>query len=318
MTRSFLTLLMLIGLIGYSSALTAQEKYSVQPRFEPGKYVQTMVTDNDTMTQVGDADSGDGIPMKQEQKMKYLLEVSQPDAQGTQKVKMTFAEIKMTQNMMGRELIYDSTDKDLQDPNMAPMFNAMLGSEFTFDLTKDGKSENIKGFDELWEKISKNMPAGAGAMLESMKENMGDEMFSNMLGGLENNMGKEPRAIGEQWTETQSMTIPFLGKTEIESTHTLKSVKDDVAVIATDGKIKLQGGDTIEMGPIKMNFEKGDMSITSTASMNIKTGLAFETKSETEMDFTAGMDMPVNNNAPKIKMRITSKAVGTVTIEKIQ
>ena len=316
MTRNFLTLLVFVGLIGSSSVLLAQEKYTIQPRFEPGKFVQTLATDNDMVMRVGDLESEDGIPMKQEQKIKYLVEASQPDAQGTQKVKMTFAEIKMTQNMMGVEMIYDSTDEDLQDPNLAPMFNAMLGAEFTFDLTKDGKSENVKGFDEMWEKMFKNMPGPAAEMIQSMKGNMGDEMLSNMLGGLENNFGKEPRAVGDKWSETRSMTVPFLGKTETESTHTLQSVKDDVAVIATEGKIKMQG-DMIAMGPVKMKFEKGDMTLATTTSISIKTGLAFETKGETEMDLTTEMDVPANN-AQKIQMRITSKAVSTVTIEKVE
>ena len=317
MTRNFLTLLMFVGLIGLSTPLTAQEKYPVQPRFEPGKYVQTGVMDNDTVTRVGGLGTEDGIPMKQEQKLKIQLEVSPPDEKGTQKIEMTYTEIKMTQTMMGMEMVYDSTDKDNQNPTLAPIFNAMLGSKMTFDLTKDGKHENFKGFDELWEKMIKSMPGGTGQMLESMKEKMSDEMMSN-LAGMNNHFGKEPRAIGEQWTETQSQNIPFLGGTEIESTHTLKSVKDDVAVIATTGKFKMQGGDPIEMGPLKMNFEKGDMSITSTTSINVETGLTFEIKNETEMDMTAEMDMSVNNNAPKMKMRITTKAVSTVTIEKVE
>ena len=313
MTRSFLTLLMFVGMVGLSSTLSAQEKYAIQPRFEPGKYVQTLVMDNDMVMRVGNGDAEEGIPMKQEQKQKFLLEVSQPDDKGTQKVEMAFAEIKMFQAMMGMEIVYDSTDEDNQNPNLAPIYNAMLGSKFTFDLTKDGKSENFKGFDELWEKMIKSMPGGAGAVLEPMKEKMGDEMLSS-LGSMDNNFGKEPRAIGEQWKETQSQTIPFLGESEIESTHTLKSVKDDIAVIATAGKIKMKGGDTIEIGPIKMDFQKGDMSITTTTSINTKTGLAVEAKSEIEMDMTAEMDVPINNS--KMQMRITNKAVSTVTIEK--
>ena len=317
MTRNFLTLLLLVGLIGSSSVATAQEKYTIQPRFEPGKYVQTQMTDNDMVTRVGDLDSEDGIPMKQVQTFKYLLEVSRPDAQGTQKMKMTFAEIKMTQTTMGMEMIFDSTDEDLQNPNLAPMFNAMLGSEITFDMTKDGKAENVSGLDELFDKMFKNIPGMTTVMLESMKKNMGDEMLSGMLGGLEYTKSREPRAVGEKWTDNQSITIPFLGKTEIESTDTLLSVKDDVAVIASEGKIKIQGGNTIEMGPLKLNLEKGDMSLAMTISVNIKTGLLSETQGETAMDMTAEMDLP-GNNAQKMKMRITGKAVTTMTIEKTE
>ena len=317
MTRNFSTLLTFVGLIGLSTTLSAQEKFTIQPRFEPGKYVQTMVVDNDAVMRIGELDTEDGIPTKQEQTQRFNLVVSPPDEKGTQKVEFTFAEIKLTQNTMGMEMTYDSTDKDNQNPALAPMFNAMLGSKLTFDMTKDGKTENVKGFDDLWEKMIKNMPGDSGQMLEPMKEKMSDEVFSGMLGGVENKMGKEPRAVGEQWTETQSQNLPFLSMSETEMTHTLKSVKDDVAVIATTGKIKMQG-DTIEMGPVKMNFEKGDMSITSSTSIDIKTGLAFETKGETEMDITAEMGNPVNEDAPKMKMRITTKAVTTMTIAKVE
>jgi len=316
MTRKTLTLLTIVALTCYSSMLAAQEKYTVQPRFEPGKYVQTMETTNDMVTRIGDLDSEDGIPMKQEQKQKLLLEVSLPNAQGTQKVKMTFAEIKTNQTMMGMEMIYDSTDEDLQDPNLAPMFNAMVGTEITFDLTQDGKSENFKGFDDLWEKIAKNMPGIGAEMLKTMKDNLGDEMLSSMINSFDSNFGREPRAVGEQWTETKSQKIPVFGKSEIEFAHTLKSVKDNVAVIATDGKIKMQGG-AFEMGPMKMKFEKGDMSIVTTSSINLKTGLQFEVQGETKMDITAAMDMPVNN-AQQVKIRIISKGVSTVKIEKVE
>jgi hypothetical protein len=316
MTRNFLTLLTVIGLFWYSPVLTAQEKFPVTPRFEPGKYVQTMATSNDMAIRVGDLEAEDGIPMIQKQTQKLLLEVSRPDEQGTQKMKITFAEIKMNQTVMGMEMVYDSTDKDKQDPNLAPMFNAMLGSEITFDLTKDGKAENHKGFDELWEKMAQNMPGTSAEMFKAMKENMGDEMLSNMAGNLDYSFGKEPRAVGEQWTVTQSQNIPVFGKSEIESAHTLKSVKDNVAVIDTVGKMKMQDG-TFEMGPMKLKFEKGDMNIATTTSLNIKTGLAFETKGETKMDITAAMDMPVNN-AQQMKMRISSKAVSSVTIEKME
>ena len=316
MARKILTLLALIALICYSSMLTAQEKYTIKPRFEPGKYVQTMETTNDMVTRVGDLESEDGIPMKQEQKQKILLEVSRPNGQGTQKVKMTFAEIKMNQTALGMEIVYDSTDKDLQDPRMAPMFNAMLGTEITFDLTKDGKSENFKGFDDLWEKMVKSMPGVTAAMLESMKKSMGDEMLSNMASSFDNNFGKEPRAIGEQWTETRMQTIAIFGKSETELKNTLKSVRDNVAVITTDGKIKMEGG-TFEMGPVKMKFEKGDMGIVTTTSRNIKTGLTFEVKGETKMDITAALDIPVDNTQ-QMKVRISGKAVSTVTTEKVE
>jgi len=316
MTRRILTFLALAALTCYSSMLTAQEKYMVKPRFEPGKYVQTMVTSNDMVTRVGDLDSEDGIPMKQEQTMKNLLEVSRPNAQGTQKVKMTFVEIKMNQTVMGMEMIYDSTDKDLQDPRIAPVLSAMLGSAFTFDLTKDGKTENVKGVDDLWEKIAENMPGAGAEVIKAMKDNMGDEMLSNMMNGFDNDFGKEPRAIGEQWTETKSHRIPIFGESETELTHTLKSVKDNVAVIATDGTIKMESG-LFDMGPVKLKFEKGDMDIVSTTSINLKTGLVFEVQGETKMDITATLDMPVGN-APHTKMRITGNNVSTVKIEKVE
>ena len=316
MTRKILVFLAIVALTCYSSVLTAQEKYTVKPRFEPGKYVQTQVTSNDMVTRVGDLDSEDGIPMKQEITMKNILEVSRPNEQGTQKMKMTFAEIKMNQTMMGMEILYDSTDENLQDPRIAPVYSAMLGSEITFDLTQDGKSENVKGFDDLWEKIAENMPGVGAEMLKTMKENMGDEMLSNMMNGFDNDFGKEPRAIGEKWTETKTQKIPVFGKSETALTHTLKSVKDNVAVIATDGKIKMEG-DAIEMGPVKMKFEKGDMGIVSTSNINLKTGLVFDVKGETKMDITAAMDMPVGN-APQMKLRITGNAVSTVKIEKVE
>jgi len=316
MTRRILTLLALVALTCFSSVLTAQEKYTVKPRFEPGKYVQTMKSSNDMVTRVGDLGSEDGMPMKQEQTMKYLMDVSRPNEQGIQKVKMTFAEIKMNQTVMGMEMIFDSTDEDLQDPGISPVFRAMVGSEITFDLTKDGKSENVKGFDDLWEKIVKNMPGAGAEMLKAMKDNMGDEMLSSMINGFDSDFGTEPRTVGEKWTEVKSQTIPILGKSEIEFSHTLKSVKDNVAVIATDGKIKMQGG-TFNMGPMKMKFEKGDMGIITTANINLKTGLQFEVKGETKMDITAAMDVPVGN-VPPMKMRITGNAVSTVKIEKVE
>jgi len=57
------------------------------------------------------------------------------------------------------------------------------------------------------------------------------------------------------------------------------------------------------------------MSVKTTTSINIKTGLLFETKGEVEMDMTVKMDVPAAN-APK--MRITSKAVSTMTVEKVE
>jgi len=316
MTRKILMLLAIVALTCYSSVLSAQEKYMVKPRFEPGKYVQTMKTTNDMMTRVGDLDSEDGIPMKQEQTHKMLLEVSQPNAQGTQKMKMTFAEIKMNQTVMGMEMIYDSTDEDLQDPNLAPVLSAMLGTEITFDLTQDGKTENFKGFDDLWDKMTKNMPGAGAEMLKVMKDNLGDEMLSSMAGSFDNNFGNEPRAIGEKWTETKTQKIPVFGESETELTHILKSAKDNVAFIATDGKIKMQGG-TFDMGPMKMKFEKGNMGIVTTSSINLKTGLAFEVKGETKMDITAAMDMPVGN-AAQMKMHITGNVASSVKIEKVE
>ncbi len=315
MTRNILTFLMLVGLIFATSAATAQEKYTIQPRFLPGKYVQTSEINSDSVTRIGDLDAKDGISSKQQQTQKMLLEASAPDANGTQKMKMTFSEIKMNQTAMGMEMVYDSTDKEKQDPNLAPIFNAMIGSEITFDLTKEGKSENFKGFDELWDRIANSLPAGAAGMLEPMKESMSDQMLSNLLGGFENSLGKEPRAIGDTWAETRAQTLPLLGKAEIAMTHTLKSVKDDNAVIATDGKIKTKG-DTVEMGPMKLNVEKCDLNIVTTTNVNTKTGLVSQARGETEMDLTAEMDMP-GKDAPKMKMRVSTNSVSVTTMEKV-
>ena len=82
--------------------------------------------------------------------------------------------------------------------------------------------------------------------------------------------GREPAAVGTPWTNSDEMFFKAVGKFTYESTNTIKSVKDGVAMIDIAGVVKLGG---IEEGKPASGTLK-DQSLKGACVWDTKAGLA--------------------------------------------
>jgi hypothetical protein len=304
-----------------TGTLSAQEKYVLKAELAPGKYLQTVKVKTVSNTKAGGMKHG--IPVTQEQTFKILLDVSEPETNGTQKVKMAITEYKMNQSAMGQQMVYDSTNPDKSgNKPLDKVLEAMTKMEFTFDLTQEGKAENYKGIEEFWEKMAQGLSESSIAkeMFESMKKSFGDEMISKMAGEWENFHDKTPRAVGEEWKSTSQAAIPMLGETETEVTSKLESVEGDIAVITGHGIIK-SAGNEMEMGPMKFQVNDTSIITSSTTKFRLKTKRPEETVTEAVMKMSMtmipGENFPIPDGKP-MEMEMDSTSTTVVTTEAIQ
>jgi len=255
------------------------EAVELKMKYVPGSSLQQDMTMNMDMTMNL---QGQKMPMKMSMFMGMKMDVAK-DEKGS-KVDMKYTRIKMTSNMMGQNMEFDS-DKEGGNPQlaaaMAPLMKAKMNTIF-----KDGKFLEMNGFDNLAPGVDNK------ALLNQMQQQL--EMMPN-----------RPVRVGEKWEK--KINVPVAGQKPMEMTAkmTLKSVDmvngRAIASIGIVGSIDA----VIEQQGMKMSMKS--KKFEGTMKFDVVDGYSPETSVDMVMVMTPMGDAAAMMGATDISAKTTVK-----------
>ena len=236
-TRSTLAAFAMMAL-SLAAAAHAQEKITLKLNMEEGAKRSTSFTmDMDNMVTANDTQ----INVKMNMAMDMSIEVKEVGGDGTHTMAFTYDRIRM--KMSGPLTVdYDSANQEQEGDPLSRVFGGLAGQTITTVMTPQGKVKEVRGFEELAEKL--------GVPKEQLKQ-QGDQMTQMMAA-----LPTMPVGIGDTWEAT--MNVPNQGGMTTTSTYTLTDRQDGEAIVKIDGKITSAAGLNGTMtGTMRVNEKTG-------------------------------------------------------------
>ncbi len=281
----------------------------LKPRLEPGavRYVERTTEMNQKFK--GGPGGGDReMSMKMKNVMGVLQKVESATPEKGAKLSVTFDRVASESNMpmMAGEFDSDRRNDD-ESPELAALYEPMVGSTLTIELDKDFRAVSCTGTAELVAKVEKSV--GGNPMLDQMKRNMNDEQNRVMWG--EQRMFLYPNKevkLGDKWTRKFVNKADF-GDMAYEFECELVKGDADAAgkiKVAYTGKIAMEGEPKQREGAPTVKIESG--VVKGTALFDPKLGEFVTARGETEMK----LNIVFGTGDAAQKMEINQKVAETV------
>ncbi len=295
--RLGLAVVLVAGLV---SASAAQDKQTFIPKFEKDKaFFQKLTT---TVNQTVKVQGGSDLNLKHEQTFYFEWVPTTVEADKIV-LKMTIKGVKMTVDIGGNPITYDSTDNAPAggNPGLADFFNNLRDASFTVTFNGKMAVQKVEGRDELLKKL-----ASANAQMEPLlKKILTDEALREMT---DPSLGITPPkevAVGESWEKKSTLTLGPIGSYERTFKFTYKGKdpeKKDLDLIEVEPKFvykaptdaaegllfRIKGGtlESIEPKPGKIRWnpktsrvEEADIAVKMKGILDVVIG-STETKVE--------------------------------------
>jgi len=258
-------------------------------KFEKDKtFYQTMETEtNQTMKVMGS-------DIKQNQKQTFYFSWTPVKQDGDSwEIDQTILGVKMTINIGGQPIEYDSTKEQQTSSALSEFFKQLVGSKFTLTVDKDFKVTAIKGRDDFLKKLTNSNPSMEALLKQILSEDALKEMANPTFAAIPNKEVKK----GDTWDKTSKLEMGPIGRYENTYKYTFdgpdKDKKQKITVKtelkytppgndASGGglpfKIKSadltskDAGGTILFDAEKGRVEKSDMKVQLTGKLSIEIG----------------------------------------------
>jgi hypothetical protein len=250
------------------------------------------------------------INQKTMTKNTYLVGDIQTD--GNVPIKVTFDTIFFSQEGMGQNIVYDSSNPSNSVGPMAAIWDAITGQSITIVVTPEGKVKQVQGADALLTRIQKKIADLPDAQMRhameiSLKMQFSEEALKNNMEGSLNVYPDKPVGIGDAWQKRTAISQGF--PMSVNTTYTLREQKDAVAIIDILSTIYTdKGASPIEAGPNKVQY---NMSGTLIGTMQMQESTGWITRSNTNMKLSG--EMTVENSGAKQPISIPMSITGTIT-----
>src|SRR5262249_31306244 len=131
-------------------------------------------------------------------------------------VKQRIEGLRMTIDIGGSKIEYDSTRGGGGNNPLGEFFKAMVGSEVTLTLAPDVRMTRIVGRDEFVEKLIKTNPA----MKELLEEILSEEAFKQIADPAFSVIPNKAIHKGESWECKNTFALGPIGIYETKNTYT--------------------------------------------------------------------------------------------------
>ena len=180
------------------------DKVELKWKFEKDKpFYQEMTTKTQQDMQVM------GMPVKQSQDQTFYFswQFKEEDKDKNTVVAQQIVGVKLTINVAGNPITFDSTIPPGQNTALSEFFRALVGSEFRLTLAKDNKVIDIKGRDEFLKKLT-----AANQQMEALlKSILTEEALKQMADPSFGVTPPGPKAKGETWEKESSLNLGPIG-----------------------------------------------------------------------------------------------------------
>lgn len=164
------------------------------------------------------------------------FDVEDVDANGVQTLKVTYDRVQVRISGGPQTIRYDSAAGGPDNP-ATRMYAAMVGASLVTRITPEGETLEVRGLDELAERLAANAPPGTADQIRKQAQGM-TGMFDQMKAVYP---GK-PVGIGDSWTSRMDVTSDPNMPLIVDATYTLNDRNSGVAIIGIDGKVSSTRG----------------------------------------------------------------------------
>lgn len=223
------------------------------------------------------------------------LQVAEPDADGRKTASFTYRRFRMVTN--GQVVDTDdppSTDTHSPQGKVDRLLREFLKARITVHFTPSDEISRVEGFDELWDRASRAVPA-ANQILSQIRQSMGDRMVKEWMSASGDILPSHEVGVGAVWHPTATRNLPIVGRTEYEMECELTRFRDTpagkVAVIVFTAEVASKTPGGLEVGEVSTKITDIDLEQEGEFHLNVDTGIVqrqiIKQEGEIEMDLRA-------------------------------
>lgn len=313
MLKRFLILRIAGTVILMFAGVAAEKPLGFRLNLTPGEsYVCAM----DMSQRVTQTIEGEEQVMEQNNLVVWNYNILSNDNDGNIEIMAKYSRIKSSQKFGFQTVEFDSDDPpDYVDQSTAGL-KALVGSELNLRLSASGKVQSIDGFEEMIDKIVKELnipdtPQKAEAMT-NLRKQFGEEALRQSFEQMTAFYADKPVDIGEVWHNDISIESGF--PMVIESDFTLVSRENSISEINIVSKLKSDpGSNGIDMGLFTL-FYTIDGEQNGVITMDEASGLPI--KSDIRQSFSGTVTVKNAQDIEEQSWPISAEGRIVITFEK--
>jgi hypothetical protein len=275
------------------------EKVDLRFKFEKDKpFYQEMTTKTTQDMKV----MGMDVKQSQDQTFYFSWTLKDEDKDKNMVVVQRIEGVKLTINIAGNPITFDSTNPTSSSTALAEFFKALVGSEFKLTLDKDYKVIKIEGRDDFLKKLTQ-----ANQQMEPLlKRILSEEAMKQMADPTFGLLPPNAVAKNETWERKTSLNLGPIGSYDSDLKYTFEGKDEknaDLAKIRVDTTLTYKppadGGD-------QLPFKIKDAKLTS---KNAKGEVLFDIKkgrldrSSQSLELEGQLDIEIGGMAQKVDLK---------------
>ncbi len=311
-SRFFIGLSLALGLVA-AATLSAQDskdkakdgapgsgdKVDLRFKFEKDKpFYQEMTTKTTQDMKV----MGMDVKQTQDQTFYFSWTLKDEDKDKNMVVVQRIEGVKLTINIAGNPITFDSTNPTSSSTALAEFFKALVGSEFKLTLDKDYKVIKIEGRDDFLKKLTQ-----ANQQMEPLlKRILSEEAMKQMADPTFGLLPPNAVAKNDTWERKSALNLGPIGSYDSDLKYTFEGPDEknaDLAKIRVDTTLTYKpptdGGD-------QLPFKIKDAKLTS---KNAKGEILFDVKkgrldkSTQSLELEGQLDIEIGGMAQKVDLK---------------
>ncbi|MBN2483710.1 MAG: hypothetical protein JXD21_05880 [Candidatus Omnitrophica bacterium] len=188
----------------------------------------------------------------------YVYTVRQKDYDGNAEIEVKYHSIIFKQQGPFGFIDYDSSHPPQKIHPSAMGYDVMAGESFVITVSPSGEILNVRGMDNILDKLLSRMSLPEGVSKDMVKENLrkqfGDEALKESVGNMFAVYPDRPVGIGDSWTKTVYTSIGFPAR--VDTTYTLESIHDGISKVKVFSDIRSQpDAAPVHMGNMVLRYE---------------------------------------------------------------
>jgi hypothetical protein len=245
---------------------------------------------------------GMDVKQTQEQTFYFSWTLKDEDKDKNMTVVQRIEGVKLTINIAGNPITFDSTNPTTSNVALAEFFKALVGSEFRLTLDKDFKVTKVEGRDDFLKKLTQ-----ANQQMETLlKKILSEEALKQMADPTFGLLPPQAVTKGESWTRESKLSLGPIGgyKSTLKYTYEGQYEKiNDLAKIKIETTLAYEPpADTGEGLPFKIKEAK-------LASKNAKGEVLFDVKkgrlekSTQSLELEGELNIEIGGMATKVELK---------------
>jgi hypothetical protein len=266
-----------------AAAPATGEKVELKWKFEKDKpFYQEMTTKTQQDMKV----MGMEVKQAQDQTFYFSWQFKEEDKEKNTVVAQKIEGVKLTINVAGNPITFDSTIPSSQNTALTEFFRALVGSEFRLALDKDNKVVKIEGREEFLKKLT-----SANQQMEALlKSILTEEALKQMADPTFGVTPTGPKAKGESWEKESTLNLGPIGSYKCKYAYKYEGQDDknkDLAKISVETVLTYQPPSTETNVQLPFRIKEANLKSKNgkgTIYFDVKKGRLEKSEQKIELD----------------------------------